>query len=116
AVRLFFFPSRSRHTIFSRDWRSDVCSSDLFDYVAILKTLGCTSGQIMSLYLIIQVLLLVTAIVIGSALGWAIHGLILQALGAVIPIELPPAGLTPFIIGSMTAVICLLSFARPEEH
>ena len=84
-----------------------------FDYVAILKTLGCTSGQIMSLYLIIQVLLLVTAIVIGSALGWAIHGLILQALGAVIPIELPPAGLTPFIIGSMTAVICLLSFALP---
>ena len=84
-----------------------------FDYVAILKTLGCTSGQIMSLYLSIQVLLLVAAIVIGSVLGWAIHGLILQALGAVIPIELPPAGLTPFIIGSMTAVICLLSFALP---
>lgn len=84
-----------------------------FDYVAILKTLGCTSGQIMSLYLSIQVLLLVAAIVIGSVLGWAIHGLILQALGAVIPIELPAAGLTPFIIGSMTAVICLLSFALP---
>ena len=84
-----------------------------FDYVAILKTLGCTSGQIMSLYLSIQILLLVAAIAIGSVLGWAIHGLILQALGAVIPIELPPAGLTPFIIGSMTAVICLLSFALP---
>src|SRR5690606_39583514 len=26
---LFFFPSRSRHTRFSRDWSSDVCSSDL---------------------------------------------------------------------------------------
>src|SRR6266700_7459653 len=25
----FFFPSRRRHTIFSRDWSSDVCSSDL---------------------------------------------------------------------------------------
>src|SRR5690606_41088377 len=25
----FFFPSRSRHTSFSRDWSSDVCSSDL---------------------------------------------------------------------------------------
>src|SRR5690606_40232220 len=25
----FFFSSRSRHTRFSRDWRSDVCSSDL---------------------------------------------------------------------------------------
>src|SRR5690606_41139433 len=26
---LFFFSSRRRHTIFSRDWSSDVCSSDL---------------------------------------------------------------------------------------
>src|SRR5690606_39525276 len=25
----FFFSSRSRHTRFSRDWSSDVCSSDL---------------------------------------------------------------------------------------
>src|SRR5690606_40699687 len=27
--RSFFFSSRRRHTIFSRDWSSDVCSSDL---------------------------------------------------------------------------------------
>src|SRR5690606_41171618 len=30
-IRLFFFSSRRRHTRFSRDWSSDVCSSDLFD-------------------------------------------------------------------------------------
>src|SRR5690606_40924522 len=28
-VRWFFFSSRRRHTRFSRDWSSDVCSSDL---------------------------------------------------------------------------------------
>src|SRR5690606_39733625 len=28
-VRSFFFSSRRRHTRFSRDWSSDVCSSDL---------------------------------------------------------------------------------------
>src|SRR5690606_39642518 len=28
-VLAFFFSSRRRHTIFSRDWSSDVCSSDL---------------------------------------------------------------------------------------
>src|SRR5207302_6921334 len=28
---LFFFSSRRRHTRFSRDWSSDVCSSDLVD-------------------------------------------------------------------------------------
>src|SRR5690606_40748718 len=29
ALILFFFSSRRRHTRFSRDWSSDVCSSDL---------------------------------------------------------------------------------------
>src|SRR5690606_40310033 len=28
-VVIFFFSSRRRHTRFSRDWSSDVCSSDL---------------------------------------------------------------------------------------
>src|SRR5215475_15647043 len=28
----FFFSSRRRHTRFSRDWSSDVCSSDLGDH------------------------------------------------------------------------------------
>src|SRR5690606_19171923 len=28
----FFFSSRRRHTRFSRDWSSDVCSSDLFNH------------------------------------------------------------------------------------
>src|SRR5690606_3838757 len=33
---LFFFSSRRRHTRFSRDWSSDVCSSDLAAVVAPL--------------------------------------------------------------------------------
>src|SRR5690606_40841262 len=28
---IFFFSSRRRHTRFSRDWSSDVCSSDLYE-------------------------------------------------------------------------------------
>src|SRR2546422_5526160 len=31
----FFFSSRRRHTRCSRDWSSDVCSSDLYDVTAI---------------------------------------------------------------------------------
>src|SRR5690606_39521910 len=30
----FFFSSRRRHTRFSRDWSSDVCSSDLFVFAS----------------------------------------------------------------------------------
>src|SRR5256884_5473190 len=32
--RIFFFSSRRRHTRCSRDWSSDVCSSDLFRAVS----------------------------------------------------------------------------------
>src|SRR5690606_40530803 len=30
-----FFSSRRRHTRFSRDWSSDVCSSDLYYHISI---------------------------------------------------------------------------------
>src|SRR5690606_30355352 len=33
AILVFFFSSRRRHTRFSRDWSSDVCSSDLWRMV-----------------------------------------------------------------------------------
>src|SRR5690606_39422080 len=36
----FFFSSRRRHTRFSRDWSSDVCSSDLFYTEAGLRRAG----------------------------------------------------------------------------
>src|SRR5690606_40202221 len=38
----FFFSSRRRHTRFSRDWSSDVCSSDLF---VAGESLGSFGGQ-----------------------------------------------------------------------
>src|SRR5690606_41209530 len=37
-ISRFFFSSRRRHTRFSRDWSSDVCSSDL---VAVTTQLEC---------------------------------------------------------------------------
>src|SRR5690606_39791986 len=36
----FFFSSRRRHTRFSRDWSSDVCSSDLISHPALKLQLG----------------------------------------------------------------------------
>src|SRR5690606_40421510 len=37
-VLFFFFSSRRRHTRFSRDWSSDVCSSDLLPVLDRLAT------------------------------------------------------------------------------
>src|SRR5690606_41094193 len=38
---LFFFSSRRRHTRFSRDWSSDVCSSDLSPMATYSAKDGC---------------------------------------------------------------------------
>src|SRR5690606_40031998 len=40
----FFFSSRRRHTRFSRDWSSDVCSSDLIVMSGIVEARGTFSG------------------------------------------------------------------------
>src|SRR5690606_40845970 len=37
SVLFFFFSSRRRHTRFSRDWSSDVCSSDLASRSALMQ-------------------------------------------------------------------------------
>src|SRR5207302_7703807 len=41
----FFFSSIRRHTIFSRDWSSDVCSSDLFDPRPVGAVFDVGQGQ-----------------------------------------------------------------------
>ncbi len=84
-----------------------------YDYVAILKTFGCTSNEIGVIYLAIQSILVSISIVVGCILGWAVHHVILRVLQAVITVDLPSAGFEPFVIGSLTAIICLLSFALP---
>src|SRR5207302_8163003 len=49
---LFFFSSRRRHTRFSRDWSSDVCSSDLsVDDDALVHVVGFGEGPITAWYL-----------------------------------------------------------------
>ena len=84
-----------------------------FDYAAILKTLGCTSSQISAIYFSILVALLLVAIVIGSVLGWVVHEIILQLLQSVIPVALPAPSNMPYVVGALTALICLFAFALP---
>ncbi|MEX1196771.1 MAG: FtsX-like permease family protein [Pseudohongiellaceae bacterium] len=84
-----------------------------FDYVAIMKTLGSTSRQIMSLYLVILLLLLVAAVTLGSLAGYLVHESILWLLTAILPVTLPPGSMLPYLMGAMTALICLLAFALP---
>src|SRR5690606_39630575 len=47
----FFFSSRRRHTRFSRDWSSDVCSSDLARSDALDPELAATAREARFIYL-----------------------------------------------------------------
>lgn len=84
-----------------------------FDYVAILKTLGCTSRQITFIYLSIQLVLAAAAVVVGCLLGWLVHVGILALLQSLLQVELPAAGTQPYVVGALTAFVCLLAFALP---
>jgi len=84
-----------------------------YDYVAILKTFGCTSTQISFIYLTIQLSLATVAVIVGWLLGWLVHQVILMFLESLLLVSLPDPGLQPYVVGSLTAFICLLAFALP---
>src|SRR5690606_40061287 len=69
----FFFSSRRRHTRFSRDWSSDVCSSDLL--WAALFTGGAFILPVFKLYAAAAVsgVLAVVAIIVWVWTGTAIR-------------------------------------------
>src|SRR5690606_41028661 len=48
----FFFSSRRRHTRFSRDWSSDVCSSDLSNHVRYLSKWAKDGGEAHILFVV----------------------------------------------------------------
>ena len=69
--------------------------------------------QISFIYLLVQLVLALFAVIAGWALGWLVHQGILQVLEAVMQVALPEPGLEPYVIGALTALICLLAFALP---
>src|SRR5690606_39592068 len=65
--RLFFFSSRRRHTRFSRDWSSDVCSSDLQELRRLIDDSGaigvvCADADVPA----------VTETLAGSSVRWTV--------------------------------------------
>jgi putative ABC transport system permease protein len=64
-----------------------------FDHVAILKTLGATPANIDKLFLVIFLVIGITATAIGSLIGYLMQIGVITMLGPLIPVELPLPGL-----------------------
>jgi putative ABC transport system permease protein len=83
------------------------------DYVAIIKSLGATSGTVDRLYGSSLLLLGLAATLLGCLLGWAIQALFFRMFAEQLPVQPGPSGWRPYAIGATTALACLLCFAWP---
>ena len=81
--------------------------------VAVLKSLGLSAKNIARLYAGCFSLLTLAAIVFGWAAGWGTQSLFFYLVADIIDIEMPPAGIQPFLFGAMTAIICVAACALP---
>src|SRR5690606_40128870 len=91
----FFFSSRGRHTIFSRDWSSDVCSSDLLAWIS--TPIGLISVVVISLIMALYYLL--AGKVTGTGISYR-RGLCLTAWSALPSLLGVVAGLVAMYAGS----------------
>jgi len=82
-------------------------------YVAVLKSLGAQSGQIGRLYGGSLLAIGVVSTLVGCLLGWLIQAVFLWVLGSLLPVAPGSAGWQPFVMGAVTAIVCLGCFGWP---
>ncbi len=80
---------------------------------AVLRCLGLRGKRLYGAILVPFFLFSFIAIVIGWFLGGITHYFILYSLRDLIPSSLPPPGMEPFLLSSITALIVVVSFAWP---
>ena len=84
-----------------------------YDHVAILKTLGATPSEIQWGYLALLGAVGGVAAVAGLAAGGALHLMIVAALSAYMPLQLPMPGVRPLVFGAVSGFVCLAAFGLP---
>jgi len=84
------------------------------DVVALMKTLGATSGFTLSVSLLQLLAIACVAAIIGSAVGFIAQEWLLRALRGLFNAELPPPNLLPIVLGFVTAIALLVGFALPS--
>ncbi|WP_089657278.1 ABC transporter permease [Franzmannia pantelleriensis] len=83
------------------------------DTAALLRCFGATQRQLTRLFALQLLWLALAASVVGALLGLAGQAGLLWLLTAFLPIELPPPGPLPLLLGVLTALAVLAGFAGP---
>ncbi len=83
------------------------------DAVAVMKSLGANAGRISRLYGAALLLLGTVATLMGCALGWLVKTGFFALFGAQLGLTAGASGVEPYLIGAVTAMVCLGFFAWP---
>ncbi|MFZ6707745.1 ABC transporter permease [Undibacterium sp. TC9W] len=83
------------------------------DACAMLRCLGLTQNQVMSMYLIEFLILGLLGSIAGVLLGYAGHYVLLEWLGRLVAKDLPDANFLPAVQGIATGLLLLVGFALP---
>lgn len=85
-----------------------------YDYVAMMKSLGASSQRVMNLYIGNLLILALLSTLLGCGAGWLIQQVFFELLEGIFAVAaMPEITPRPFLIGAVTALVCLLAFAVP---
>jgi putative ABC transport system permease protein len=83
------------------------------DACAMLRFLGLTQNQVTSLYLIEFLVIGIVGSVLGAAVGFGAHFLLLEWLGKLVANDIPAPSIKPALQGIATGLVLLIGFAIP---
>ena len=83
------------------------------DNIALMKSWGLSSKRIRNILIKQLALLGLVCTFVGLAVGFAVHQALLWSISDLLPQGLPSAAITPYVIASLTGVLCLLGFSLP---
>ena len=81
--------------------------------VALLKSWGVSASRVRRLYFQQSLWMGLFGSLLGLAVGFLFHHLLLAIVREWLPIELPAAGFRPWITGAATGLLCLVGFTLP---
>ncbi|MGX1126044.1 ABC transporter permease [Pseudomonas sp. HLS-6 TE3448] len=88
-------------------------ASRRFDASALLRCLGLSRRQALSLFCLQLAMLGGAATLSGALLGWLAQFGLFQLLKGLLPNEIPPGGIAPALAGIATGLVALAGFALP---
>ncbi len=85
----------------------------LTDQVALMKAWGQSSRAIRRSQLIRLLMIATAATLVGIVLGWIAHYMLLEVAKELFQAVLPPPGWRPWVVASITGLVCVIGFALP---